>query len=67
MIDLDGLRNAIISNLDERILDKYDFDSILRTVKPCWDDTAVMVTANDFVMVFDKVGLELLDYTGYDA
>ena len=32
-----------------------------------WDGTGVEVKSKDFVMVFDLISYELLDYTGYDS
>ena len=66
-IDFESLYHAIVGVLDESIHDRYDFDSILKTAKVCWDGVGVEVKANDFVMVFDLVNYELLDYTGYDS
>lgn len=67
MIDFASLRNAIVEQLDERILDRYDLDIVLKSARIVWDGTAVEVRSKDFVMVFDLVGYECLDYTGYDA
>ena len=66
-IDFESLYHAMVSVLDESIHDKYDFDSILKTAKVVWDGTGVEVKSNDFVMVFDLISYELLDYTGYDS
>ena len=65
-IDYEALNNAVQENIDENLLIKYDFEAILRTAKLVWDNTAVQVTSNDFIMIFDKVSYELLDYTGND-
>lgn len=65
-IDFSALRNAIIGQISDSLQDKYDFDSILRTAVIVWDGTAVQVTASDFVMVFDIISYEILDYTGND-
>lgn len=65
-IDYEVLNNAIQENIDENLIGKYDFDAILRTAKIVWDNTAVQVTSNDFIMVFDLISYELLDYTGND-
>lgn len=65
-IDYSALNNAIQEVIDENLLNKYDFEAILRTAKIVWDNTAVQVTNNDFIMTFDLVSYELLDYTGND-
>ena len=65
-IDYSALNNAIQEVVDENLLNKYDFEAILRTAKLVWDNTAVQVTNNDFIMTFDLVSYELLDYTGND-
>lgn len=65
-IDYEVLNNAIQENIDENLIGKYDFEEILRTAKIVWDNTAVQVTSNDFIMVFDLISYELLDYTGND-
>lgn len=65
-IDYEALSNAVQEVIDENLLGKYDFETILRTSKVVWDNTAVQVTSNDFIMVFDLISYELLDYTGND-
>lgn len=65
-IDYSALNNAIQEVVDENLLNRYDFEAILRTAKLVWDNTAVQVTNNDFIMTFDLVSYELLDYTGND-
>lgn len=65
-IDYSALNNAIQEVIDENLLNRYDFEAILRTAKLVWDNTAVQVTNNDFIMTFDLVSYELLDYTGND-
>lgn len=65
-IDYSALNNAIQEVIDENLLNNYDFEAILRTAKIVWDNTAVQVTNNDFIMTFDLVSYELLDYTGND-
>ena len=65
-IDYEALSNAVQEVIDENLLRKYDFEAILRTAKVVWDNTAVQVTNNDFIMVFDLISYELLDYTGND-
>jgi len=65
-IDFEALRNSIIDNLDERLINRYDFDVILKSAKLVWDDTAIQVTANDFTMIFDKISYEILQYIGFD-
>lgn len=66
-IDFESLYHAIVSVLDESIQDNYDFDGLLKTAKVVWDGIGVEVKSKDFVMVFDLVSYELLDYTGYDS
>lgn len=65
-IDYEALSNAVQEVIDENLLGKYDFEAILRTAKVVWDNTAVQVTSNDFIMVFDIISYELRDYTGND-
>lgn len=65
-IDYEALSDAMQEQISENLLSKYDFEAILRTAEVCWDNTAVKVAANDFIMVFDLVSYELLDYTGND-
>lgn len=65
-IDYPALNNAVQEVIDENLLNNYDFEAILRTAKIVWDNTAVQVTNNDFIMTFDLVSYELLDYTGND-
>lgn len=65
-IDYPALNNAVQEVIDENLLNNYDFEAILRTAKLVWDNTAVQVTNNDFIMTFDLVSYELLDYTGND-
>ena len=65
-IDYEALSNAVQEVIDENLLGKYDFEAILRTAKIVWDNTAVQVTNNDFIMTFDLVSYELRDYTGND-
>ena len=66
-VDFEALENAVRSVLDESVIDKYDFDTILLSAQLVWADTAVMVTASDFMVVVDRVSYEVLDYTGLDA
>ena len=65
-IDYDALENAVKEQIDDSLLSKYDFQTILKTAEIVWDGTAVQVTASDFVMVFDLVSYECVDYTGND-
>ena len=65
-IDYESLYHAIIDQIDESLQSKYDFDAILRTAAICWDGTAVQVKAADFIMVFDIISYEILEYNGYD-
>ena len=65
-VDYDALLVSILDNIDESLQSKYDFDTILKTAEIVWDGTAVQVTASDFVMVFDLVSYECVDYTGND-
>ena len=59
-IDYDTLRNSIIDQLDESIIEHYDFDTVLKSAEPCWDNTAVKVKSRDFEMIFDNINYELL-------
>ena len=65
-INYESLADAVQEQIDDSIITQYDLNSILRSAELCWDNTAVMVKANDFIMVFDLIGYELLDYTGND-
>lgn len=65
-IDFEELIHGIQEQMDDSVIEGYDLDSLLRTATICWDGTAVQVTGKDFVMVFDLINYDLLDYTGYD-
>ena len=65
-IDYESLEISLRDQIDESLLSKYDFNTILRTAEMVWDDTAVKVTANDFVMIFDLIDYECVEYTGND-
>lgn len=65
-IDYEALNNAIQDNIDETLLARYDFDTICNSAEKVWDNTAVQVKASDFMMVFDLISYELLDYNGND-
>lgn len=67
VIDYTSLRHSIEEVLDDRLVDAYDFEALLRTATLCWDETAVEVKGKDFAMVFDLINYELLDYTGFDG
>lgn len=67
MIDYDRLENAILSVLNEDDSEKYNMNIVLKSAKLVWDDTAVQVKSNDFLMVFDLITYELQDYNGFDA
>lgn len=65
-IDSESLYHAIQLQIDEKKLDEYNFDSILRTAEMVWDNTAVKVTAKDFEMIFSLIDYECLQYIGFD-
>ena len=65
-INLDYLKHAVLDVLDESIQEGYDLDIILKSATLVWDDTAVQVKGNDFIMIFDAISYELQDYQGYD-
>lgn len=65
-IDYEALRNSVIDQLDEGIIEDYDFDTILKTAEVVWDNTAVKVKSKDFEMIFDLISYELLQYIGFD-
>lgn len=65
-IDYESLLFGIMDNIDDSLIDGYDFDIILQSAEPCWDNTAVQVKGKDFTMVFDNISYEILDYTGFD-
>jgi len=66
-IDFEALYNSVCSCLDDRIIDGYDLDTIVRNAVPCWDNTAIEVKATDFKIVVDAISYEVMDYSGYDA
>lgn len=66
-IDYSALLHSIQENIDDSLIGNYDFDSMLRTARLVWDNTAVEVKSKDFIMVFDLINYDLLDYTGYDV
>lgn len=66
MINYESLEYTIYDILDERIIDEYDIGTILATAKEVWDNTAIQVTAKDFVLTVDNLTYEIVDYTGYD-
>lgn len=66
-INYDMLLNSILEVIDERIQNNYDWDTVLLSAEPCWDNTGIQVKSKDFTMVFDNISYELLDYTGDDA
>ena len=65
-IDYDALLNSVQDNIDDSLLDGYDFDTVLKSAEIVWDGTAIQVKSKDFVMVFDMISYELLSYTGFD-
>ena len=65
-IDYETLLHSIQEQIDDSLIENYDFESLLRTATICWDGTAVQVKSTDFIMVFDLINYDLLDYTGYD-
>lgn len=66
-IDFEALHNSVCSCLDERIIDGYDLDTIVRNAVPCWDNTAIQVKGTDFTIVVDSVSYDVVDYTGFDG
>ena len=67
MIDFDALLYAIKDVIEENLQDAYDYETILNSAEIVWDNTAIQVSASNFIMTFDIMTYELLDYTGYDA
>lgn len=65
-IDYETLLYSIKDNIDDSLIDEYDFDVLLQSAEACWDDTAIQVKSRDFTMVFDNISYEILDYTGFD-
>ena len=47
-IDFDTLLYSIMENIDDTLIDGYDFDIILQSAESCWDDTAILVKSVDF-------------------
>lgn len=66
MIDFGALEIAIREQIDDSLLSKYDFATILKTAEIVWDGTAVQVKSSDFVLIFDLISYECVDYTGND-
>ena len=66
-IDFEALYNSVCSCLDEKIIDGYDLDTVVRNAVPCWDNTAIMVKSTDFVIVVDAISYDVVDYTGFDG
>ena len=67
MIDFECLENAVLEVLSDDISEKYDMNIILKSAKLVWDDTAVQVKSNDFLMIFDLVSYNLENYEGFDV
>ena len=67
MIDFERLENAVLEVLSDDISEKYDMSIILKSAKLVWDDTAVQVKSNDFLMIFDLVSYNLENYEGFDV
>jgi predicted nuclease of restriction endonuclease-like RecB superfamily len=65
-IDYNKLLYSIQDQIDENLLDQYDFEAILRTATIVWDNTAVQVKSKDFTLVFDLISYECLSYEGFD-
>ena len=63
-MNYEALYNSICEVLDN--YDDYDIETILYSATPCWDDTAIQVKADDFIMIFDDINYELMEYTGDD-
>lgn len=64
--DSESLYHAIQMQIDDNLLDEYNFDSIIRSAEIVWDNTAVKVTAKDFTMIFSLIDYECLQYIGLD-
>lgn len=67
LIDYEKLENAILDVLVDDNDEKYDIGVILKSAKLVWDNTAIEVKSNDFLMIFDLIDYSLQNYTGYDA
>lgn len=65
-IDYDALLNSIQEQIDDSLIDSYDFDVILKSAEIVWDGTAVQVKSKDFTMIFDIISYELRQYIGFD-
>ena len=65
-IDYDALLNSIQEQIDDSLIDSYDFDVILKSAEIVWDGTAVQVKSKDFTMIFDLISYELRQYIGFD-
>ena len=66
-IDYDLLRDAVAGVLDDSVMGLYDLDSVLLSATPCWDNTGVMVTATDFVVIVDSVSYEVVEVSSSHA
>ena len=66
-IDYDALSCAVLDSVDESLHNTLNIDTILKSAELVWDDTAVQVKSSSFMMIFDLISYELMDYRGYDA
>lgn len=67
MIDHNLLLTSVKGTIDESLWDKYDFQSIINNAELCYDDTAVRVTASDFIMFFDLINYDLINMETTDV
>lgn len=66
-IDYEALSCAVLDVYDESLQSSLNMDTILKTAKLVWDNTAVEVKSKGTTMIFDLISYELMDYTGFDA
>ena len=67
MIDFERLENAVLNVLGDEVSEKYNINVVLKSAKLVWDDTAVQVKSDDFLMIFDLITYDLENYEGFDA
>ena len=67
MINFERLENAVLNVLGDEVSEKYNINVVLKSAKLVWDDTAVQVKSDDFLMIFDLITYDLENYEGFDA
>ena len=67
MIDFERLENAVLNVLGDEVSEEYNINVVLKSARLVWDDTAVQVKSDDFLMIFDLITYDLENYEGFDA